>query len=470
VARRLEVEIVGDSRSLERAFDRSARSARSFSQEMAGAERNLVKVGAARGKALGGLRIAGVGLAAGFAISSTTRAVSELSGALEVTGEEAETFTGRIRNMAAEILRGDLVGAFIAMTRETKNFTQAQIEAIAVLPRATDIYSKLLPDVKQSAEATAAALAAIPAIAETPSALQLAEARAAMTGRKSDDITVLDWKIANARESLARIKKFRSIAGTSEGIEAGIAALLGKIKGWREEQNKYIDDMNKGARKRGAAAIETITGRRERRLERFLGGIDRRMFREVEGQPLRAQAAALGAIAETIRGQIQITKGTERRAQLEDRLIAVLRQQKDVYAQINDEIEAANQLLQDRADAIKSAVLERLERRRTDVLNRRALADAKEALRIARLIGGPKGIQEARRGLQDVQYEMLRARVERAPARLTRGGQFMLGGVITINVNGVTDPEKVAAAVAAALQRRMRRARRQRRGLPTAGA
>jgi hypothetical protein len=498
MARRLEVEIVGDSRSLERAFDRSAKSASGFNAELAGTEQRMVRVGAARGKAVAGLRIAGVGLAAGFAISTATRAVAELREALVVTGEEAETTTGRIRNISAALLGGDLIGAYQAWTKETKNFTQAEVEAVAATREMEKLVSEPidltpyeemvaeLERVRDSAELTAAALAAVPAITETPVALRLREARAGTTGRASDDITALDLQIAQKTEALARLKKLRAIEGTNAAVDEGIIKILQERKALVDLQNKLIDAINKGKRKRGAEAIEGIaeaaqaaerqrravaaltTARRDRRLARFFAGIERRMFREVEGQPLRAQAATLGAIAEQIRGQLQITKGTQRRLELEDRLISVLRQQQDVYAQITAEIEAANQLLKDRAEDIKSAVLERLERRRTDVLNRRALADAKEALRIARLIGGPKGIQEALRGVQDVRFDILRAQIERAPATLTAGGVFTLGGVITINVNGVTDPEKVAAAVAAALQRRTRRMRRQRRGLETA--
>ena len=80
---------------------------------------DLVRVSAARGKSLGCSGSPVSASAAGFAISATTRAVAELSDGLEVTGEEAETFTGRMRNMGAAILGGDVVGAFTAMTRET---------------------------------------------------------------------------------------------------------------------------------------------------------------------------------------------------------------------------------------------------------------------------------------------------------------------------------------------------------------
>jgi len=171
----------------------------------------------------------------------------------------------------------------------------------------------------------------------------------------------------------------------------------------------------------------------------------------------------LKEIAPQIRARLAATRDITRRLNLEDQLVSVLRQQRAVQEQITDQIKAGNQALKDRAEAIKSAVLERLQARQTDLLNKRALQDAREQLRIARQIGGPKGIQEAVRAMQDVRFDILRARLERAPARLTRGGQFAFGGVV-INIHGVTDPEAVANRVAAVLKRRQRRTTTQSRG------
>ena len=53
--------------------------------------------------------------------------------------------------------------------------------------------------------------------------------------------------------------------------------------------------------------------------------------------------------------------------------------------------------------------------------------------------------------LADVRMDILQARVERAPATLTKGGRFSLAGVV-ININGVTDPAEVARRVAAILK------------------
>jgi len=193
-----------------------------------------------------------------------------------------------------------------------------------------------------------------------------------------------------------------------------------------------------------------------------------RQLDRVQDLGLRKQMARLAAIAAEVRAQIAITKDKTRRLALEDQLLGIYRQQKQVQADITDQIKQANQALKDRADAIKSAILDRLQRQQQNVENKRALQDAREQLRIALQLGGPKGIQAARRALADAKMAALITRAEGARPSLTRGGQFALGNIITINIHGVTDPDKVAKAVIAAMKRRGRHTTNQTRG-PTAG-
>ena len=188
-----------------------------------------------------------------------------------------------------------------------------------------------------------------------------------------------------------------------------------------------------------------------------------RQLDRLQDMSLRKQLARLREIAAAIRSRLAATKDITRRLTLEDKLLEVARQQKQVQAEITAKIQEGNQALKDRADAIKSAVIERLQRRQTNILNRRALDEAKEQLRIARLTGGPVGLRQARQAVADAQAAIQLARVEGAVPRLTRGGQFALAGVV-INIHGVTDAEAVANRVAAVLQRRRRRTARQSRG------
>jgi hypothetical protein len=217
----------------------------------------------------------------------------------------------------------------------------------------------------------------------------------------------------------------------------------------------------------------TVTERVRRGLtaaqrQQFFDARIARQLDRLQDLSLRKQLGRLREIAQAIRKRLAATQDITRRLTLEDKLLEVARQQRDVQAQINEKIQAGNQALKDRAEAIKSAVIERLQRRQTDILNRRALQDAREQLRIARQTGGKFGIREAIRGLQDVRFDILRARAEAAPATLTRGGRFALGGMVTININGVTDPDEVARRVTAILAKRRRRTTTQTRG-PTAG-
>ena len=199
--------------------------------------------------------------------------------------------------------------------------------------------------------------------------------------------------------------------------------LRARIKKAAEDVKKVVDDeAAKAARKRGPSV--------ELRNTVFDQMVSRQLDR-VQDLSLRKQLDRLKAIGQEVRARLSVTKDATRRLTLEDKLLEVARQQKAVQQEITDKILAGNQALKDRAEAIKSAVLERLQRRQTDVLNKRALADAKERLRIARQLGGPGAIREAGRGVEDVRFDMLRARIERAPASLTRGGRFQLAGSST---------------------------------------
>jgi hypothetical protein len=206
--------------------------------------------------------------------------------------------------------------------------------------------------------------------------------------------------------------------------------------------------------------------------------VGRRADRVQDINNLKAQLAELGRIADLIRERMAVTKDPTRRLTLEDKLVGVLRDQRSVQEEIAQQsrdavqaekdrleaIKAANAALKERADQIKAAILDRLQARQTDVLNKRALRDAKERLRIARQIGTAAGIRKAGEGVADVRADILQQRIQNAPATLTKGGRFQLGNIVTININGVTDPTAVANRVAAVLKKRGRRTTTQSRG------
>jgi hypothetical protein len=268
-------------------------------------------------------------------------------------------------------------------------------------------------------------------------------------------------------------------------IDAGKEAGDGYTLGFNTAVQEHLDIVGRGLeverqrrppparqdqRRPGTTARGLTAGERAaRRNQWFDAGIARQLNR-LQDLGLRKQLAALRALAAQVRERLAATSDATRRLTLEDKLLDIARQQRDVQTQITDQILAANQALKDRADAIKSAVLERLERRQTDILNRRALRDAQARLRLARALGGPQGTRLARENLQDVLFDMRRARIEAAPAQLTAGGRFQLGNLVTINVNGVTDPNQVAIKVAEVLTKRGRRSSQPTRGAAAGSA
>ena len=209
---------------------------------------------------------------------------------------------------------------------------------------------------------------------------------------------------------------------------------------------------------------------RRARLARLAGiriaGVDaklRRQLDRLQDLGLRKQLQGLRAIAQEVRGRLSVTKDATRRLTLEDQLLGIYREQRSVQEQITDQIKTANAALKERADAIKSAILERLQARQTAIDSKRELRDAKERLRVARQLGTALGIRTARENLQSVQAAGLQTRIENQPATLTAGGRLAVAGVV-ININGVTDPAAVARRVEAILKKRNRRTSPQSRG------
>lgn len=105
--------------------------------QAAAAEENLVRVRSRRASAVGAFRFAGVGLIAGSAIFGLTKAIGDLQNMLVVTGNEAATFQGKLRNTGAALLSGDVVGALKALTNETVTYGHEQLEIINETPRMT---------------------------------------------------------------------------------------------------------------------------------------------------------------------------------------------------------------------------------------------------------------------------------------------------------------------------------------------
>src|SRR6186713_1435373 len=114
MARKLVVTILGDSKSLERAYDRSTKAGRKFEHQVrnnAKAEEDLLRVRSKRASSVGLFRLGAVGLGGGAALVAATQGVRALGASLETTGAAAFTAEGRLKNMVAALTGGDFVGA-----------------------------------------------------------------------------------------------------------------------------------------------------------------------------------------------------------------------------------------------------------------------------------------------------------------------------------------------------------------------
>jgi hypothetical protein len=193
-----------------------------------------------------------------------------------------------------------------------------------------------------------------------------------------------------------------------------------------------------------------------------------RQLDRVQDLPLGKQLQRLRYIADEIRAKIAITKDATYRNSLEDQLVQILRDEKTVQGDITAKIKEGNQALKDRADAIKSAIIGRLQGKQQRDQDAKAVKDARDTLKLYQQIGGKGGIAAARAALSAAITQQQIDVLSGQKATLTKGGVFTLGNTITVNVHGVTDPDKVARMVVAAIKRGERKTGVQSRG-PTAG-
>ena len=96
MSRKLIVEVVGDSRSLERTFDKSTRSSKAFGREMTGTfgkvDKGLQRLGAGRAALIGGAAGAGAGIIAPQVIAQLSAAVDVASNLNEQVSKSRVVF------------------------------------------------------------------------------------------------------------------------------------------------------------------------------------------------------------------------------------------------------------------------------------------------------------------------------------------------------------------------------------------
>jgi hypothetical protein len=492
MARTISVEILGDSTSVERAFARSAKAAQKFKQDVGGAgvtstlnrqaeavksitaaEQDLIRVRSRKASSIGPFRVAGVGLGAGLGLFAATQAVRELGDRLETTGQAAFTTEGRLKNMASALTRGNLVGAFEALRRVPQTLEEIGFSAalgrdrIAALREVAAGMPSVFGNMAGGAQAYSEAMDRQRAIIEAAGTAnrELAQAQLDLIASGEQAAFMFDL-MADAASRMGQ--QFLSQAGAVVTFKGAVDDLV------RAGRGEFVGGPPSPPRRAFHPSIGPLSPSQRRELD-LIGkeAVDRIPLLQDRLRQLNNQLADFHGNQEQRLKILTNVRNTEAEiAGIYKDQAAARRASADAAAaeakRAADAARRAVEALKDRAAAIKSALLSRLGDRQTDVLNRRALRDAKEQLRVARLLGGPKGTRLARERLQDVRFDMLRAQIERAPASLTAGGRFALGNIVTINVHGVTDPEAVARKVAEVLQRRRRHTTTQTRG-PAAG-
>lgn len=212
-------------------------------------EEKLVRVRSGRAVGVAGLRFAGIGLAAGAALFAGTRAVRELGDALAVTGDEAGTTEGRLRNLGAALLSGDIVGAFKALTDNTKTYNEQQLITINQTPELADALNEL-GEAGNIARSTAEALAGL---AEPPQFLQTALAREQAQGDVSGQIEALEQQLAFFKEAEDIARQIAQSAEQRNTILEPIFAAERRLK-------DQLADLRSGTTDTGARTGVAATG------------------------------------------------------------------------------------------------------------------------------------------------------------------------------------------------------------------
>lgn len=400
-----------------------------FNEAIAGAER-LQKVTTGVTAGFGKARVAGLRLratagsfsavAAGLVVAS--QASRELSSSLAVTGAAASTTGGRLRNAAAQILTGNFVGGIkalasgAAMSEDSLNrLTQAtlkagsQAEIDAAKAKAASAgwksLSESLDAVSVSANAAVSALAAAGVTSQVGAAaartgLSGAAAEAAQFGERTDRFGRGPGAVA---ESNSRVSGAIALpqAGLSPRLQTAIAAA---------RASGSISNLTAQLR-RGRAALQRQLGQ---------GGLTEQNRRDIYD--------AMTSINYELAGiQERIANSLKKQAD-------ALKKQKDRLEKLRKEFERRSARF---ASELKNNALDMLDRKQSKIDWQRAIVDARERLRVARLVGDPLAIRAANRSIADAQMAQQRWRVEGANVNpLTpTSAQVVMNGVTVVANN-----------------------------------
>lgn len=200
------------------------------SQTAATEENHLFSIRArgTHGQGVGPFRIAGAGLAAGVGIFTAVHALNELKTSLEVSGNDALTFRGRMQNLGASLVGGDIVGAFKALANNARSFSLEELKIIEQSP-------KLLASLKaigHGGDIQKSQLVALQTLSSPPSRASERVAETAFSGTPKSQISALREEGQRLAE---QIKTAREIGKGSDGLNVALEVLFGKRKAVRDQ-------------------------------------------------------------------------------------------------------------------------------------------------------------------------------------------------------------------------------------------
>lgn len=149
---------------------------------------SALALGRSKQAQIGGLPIVARGTFATAAVVAAFQAQQQLTEALRVTGNEAGTTGGKLRNAFADLLSLDVVGAIGDLRNNTREFSQAELVAI----NNTEGLREALESLGHGANIAKSALAEVQGLTEVPQFLQTRIAQTAATGDTGGQLRALE--------------------------------------------------------------------------------------------------------------------------------------------------------------------------------------------------------------------------------------------------------------------------------------
>lgn len=377
----------------------------------------VARLKARRASSLGPFRIAGIGLGVGTALFAATQAVGALGEALEVTGNDALTAGGRLRNVASSVLRGDLLGAVGALTNQTRDYSKEQLLAIS----RTEGLEEALSQMGQEANLARSRLQALQEISANPvpQVVETAITRAQLVGDPESELR-------NVRAAGAAIDRAINEANTVGGRVKQLRADVRRLSLQRQQVNEEL------ARQRGAGRDQIPDGPVPR---------------------LENQASALGGAINDLRAEIE-----QRRNEVSPALNELFKQRK---ANKEEQKRLIEQAQADRADRVSGVIEAFADRRLAAELKQAAgqvaAINKEERERLREILAeekrGTQAWRDAAARLKAINLEEEQAQAALV-AEAERHRQAMIDARLAPSEEAIVDAQLSGSGEIAALQQR----------------